>query len=62
MMWDGISIVRRRTPGIKWQIVATTEAAFLAVVDAHTTASANTIMAVAKQLSIDKASEEEESK
>ena len=37
--WDALSLVRRRTPGIKAEIVKTTEYAFLSIVDNHTTAA-----------------------
>ena len=58
VFWDSLSIVRRRTPAVKMQIVKTTEAALLMVVDAHTTASSNTITSVAKKLAADTAEEE----
>ena len=50
VLWDSLSIVRRRTPGTKMQIVSTTEAALLMVVDAHTTAASNTVTSVHKKL------------
>ena len=48
--WDALSLVRRRTPGIKAEIVKTTEYAFLSIVDNHTTAAANTQTNVEKKL------------
>jgi len=62
--WDSLSIVRRRTPAVKQQIVKATEDALLMVISAHTTASSNTITSVLKQLSaeaheVDAANEED---
>ena len=50
LLWDSLSIVRRRTNIVKMQIAATTENALLSVVEAHTTASSNVIASVAKSL------------
>ena len=58
IFWDSLSIVRRRTPAVKMQVVRTTEAALLMVVDAHTTASSNTITSVEKKMT-DQAAEAE---
>jgi uncharacterized protein HemY len=48
--WDALSLVRRRTPAVKAQIVDVTEAALLTVVDAHTTSASNTQLSVEKEL------------
>jgi len=48
--WDALSIVRRRTPAVKMQIVTATERAILMVVQEHTTAASNTITSVGKQM------------
>ena len=58
VFWDSLSIVRRRTPAVKMQVVRTTEAALLMVVDAHTTASSNTITSVDKKMSDQEAEKE----
>ena len=58
VFWDSLSIVRRRTPAVKMQVVKTTEAALLMVVDAHTTASSNTITSVDKKMQADEAEAE----
>jgi len=49
LFWDSLSIVRRRTPAIKMQVVSTTETAYQMIVKSATTASANEILQVAKQ-------------
>ena len=48
--WDSLSLVRRRTPLVKQQIVSTTERAFISIVDAHTTAASNSQTSVEKAL------------
>ena len=58
VFWDSLSIVRRRTPAVKMQVVRTAEAALLMVVDAHTTASSNTITSVDKKMAADDAEAE----
>jgi len=58
VFWDSLSIVRRRTPAVKMQVVKTTEDAFLQVTEAHTTASSNAIMSVAKQMAADLAEDD----
>ena len=58
--WDSLSIVRRRTNVVKMQLTSATEGALLTVVNAHTTASSNTITSIDKQLSSDAAREEAE--
>ena len=58
VFWDSLSIVRRRTPAVKMQVVATTEAALLMVVQEHTTAASNAITSVGKSMS-NKESEKE---
>jgi len=58
IFWDSISIVRRRTPAVKMQVVSTTENAYQLVVNAHTTAAANAITSVAKQLEVGEGDEE----
>jgi len=58
VFWDSLSIVRRRTPAVKMQMVKTTESALLLVVQSHTTASANTITSVVKQLTDEQAEAE----
>jgi hypothetical protein len=50
LMWDSLSLVNRRTPAVKAQVVGTTEGVFRDVVDAHTTAASNTQTSVAKSL------------
>ena len=58
VFWDSLSIVRRRTPAVKSQVVTITETALLAVVHEHTTAASNAITSVAKKLAHDKEQEE----
>ena len=58
VFWDSLSIVRRRTPGVKQQVVQTLEDSLIMVTDAHTTASSNTISSVAKKLKTDAAEAE----
>lgn len=58
VFWDSLSIVRRRTPAVKMQVVATTEGAILLVTNNQTTAASNTITSVAKQLAQNKAEED----
>ena len=55
--WDSLSLVRRRTPAIKAEIVTDTENAFLMVVDAHTTAASNTQLSVEKEMNDEKQDE-----
>ena len=50
VQWDSLSIVRRRTPAIKMQIVSATEEAILMFVQERTTAASNTITSVGKQM------------
>jgi len=50
IMWDSLSIVRRRTPAVKMQIVSAAEEAILMIVQEKTTATSNTITSVAKQM------------
>jgi len=56
--WDSLSLVRRRTPAIKQEIVDITESAFIMVVAAHTTAAANTQVSLAAELEEDGNDEE----
>jgi hypothetical protein len=58
MWWDSLSVVRRRTPMVKAQIVGTVERAFKDIVDAHTTAASNTQISAEKKLS-DEVSEDQ---
>ena len=58
VFWDSLSIVRRRTPAVKSQVVTITETALLAVVHEHTTAASNAITSVTKKLANDKEQEE----
>jgi hypothetical protein len=60
VFWDSLSIVRRRTPGVKMQITKTTEEALLMVTEAHTTAASNAITSVGKQMAADVAEEDAE--
>ena len=60
LWWNSLSLVRRRTPFVKAQIVGTTERAYLDVVDAHTTAAKNTQRAVEKSLDGEEAEDEAE--
>jgi len=55
--WDSLSLVRRRTPMIKKEIVDATESAYMMVVDAHTTAASNTQLSVER--SMDEPADEE---
>ena len=48
--WDSLSLVRRRTPFVKQEIVDVTESAYIMVVDAHTTAAANTQLSEMREL------------
>ena len=61
VFWDSLSIVRRRTPLVKNQVVSVTEQAVLAVTENHTTAAANTITSASKKLESDAAEEAMES-
>jgi len=58
VFWDSLSIVRRRTPLVKNQIVSVTEQAVLAVTENHSTAAANTIISASKKLQSDAAEED----
>ena len=48
--WDSLSLVRRRTPLVKQEIVEVTESAYIMVVDAHTTAAANTQLSAMREM------------
>lgn len=58
--WDSLSLVRRRTPAVKTQVVDMTEHSVMSVVDAHTTAASNTQTSVEKNLASDAAEDDAE--